>query len=274
MPEQSDVRHSLSAKVIVRAVPVIALLTALVWWVPYGSSLIHLLGAGLQRRLTIPVFSIGTQAVTPISLLKALLFLGLLTLLSNRVRKLLYFHVSRTSTFDPQHSYVLARFVSLLIYVIGLMIGLQAAGVNLNSLTIRVGARSTWVRTYDNEVIIVPNSDFTTHQVTNWTVNDDRVRLAIGVVVAPDSDAEKIAALLLEVARENPSVLTDPPPEALLNDLAKDSLIFSLRFWTIIEAHDNHRLKSDLRLLILKKLHEHGISVGETSSSVGKAASA
>ena len=99
-----------------------------------------------------------------------------------------------------------------------------------------VGARSTWVRTYDNEVIIVPNSDFTTHQVTNWTVNDDRVRLAIGVVVAHDSDAEKVAALLLEVARENPSVLTNPPPEALLNDLAKDSLIFSLRFWTIIEA--------------------------------------
>ncbi len=208
--------------------------------------------------------------------------------------------------------------MSLLIYVIGLLIGLQAAGVNLNSLAIlggslgigvgfglqsivanwvagwvllieqpfrigdridvggtagvvgRVGARSTWVRTYDNEVIIVPNSDFTTHQVTNWTVNDDRVRLAIGVVVAHDSDAEKVAALLLEVARENPSVLTDPPPEALLNDLAKDSLIFSLRFWTIIEAHDNHRLKSDLRLLILRKLQQHGIAVGETSSSLSK----
>jgi small-conductance mechanosensitive channel len=90
MPEQTDVRHSFSAKVIVRAVLVIALLTALVWWVPYGPSLIHLLGAGLQRRLTIPVFSIGTQAVTPISLLKALLFLGFLAVLSNGVRKLLY----------------------------------------------------------------------------------------------------------------------------------------------------------------------------------------
>ncbi len=318
MPEKTDVRHPLSARVIFRAVLLIGLLTALVWWVPYGPSWIHLLGAGLQKRLTIPVFSIGTQAVTPISLLKALLFLGLLTVLSNRVRKLLDRRVSRTSTFDPQHTYLLARFVSLLIYVIGLLIGLQAAGVNLNFLAIlggslgigvgfglqsivanwvaglvllieqpfrigdridvggtagvvgRVGVRSTWVRTYDNEVIIVPNSDFTTHQVTNWTVNDDRVRLAIGVVVAHDSDAEKIAALLLEVARENPSVLTDPPPEALLNDLAKDSLIFSLRFWTIIEAHDNHRLKSDLRLLILRKLQQHGIAVGETSSSLSK----
>ncbi len=319
MPEQSDVRHSLSAKVIFRAVLLISLLTALVWWVPYGPNLIHLLGAGLQRRLTIPVFSIGTQAVTPISLLKALLFLGLLTVLSNLVRKLLYRRVSRTSTFDPQHTYLLARFVSLLIYVIGLMIGLQAAGVNLNSLAIlggtlgigvgfglqsivanwvagmvllieqpfrigdridvggtagvvgRVGARSTWVRTYDNEVIIVPNSDFTTHQVTNWTVNDDRVRLAIGVVVAHDSDAERVAAVLLEVAREHPGVLKNPSPEALLNDLGKDSLTFSLRFWTIIQAHDNHRLKSDLRMLILKRLQQLGIATGATSSSLSKA---
>src|SRR5208283_2920093 len=139
MPEQSDVRHSLSAKVIFRATLLIGLLTALVWWVPYGPSLIHLLGAGFQR-LTIPVFSIGTQAVTPISLLKALLFLGLLTVLSNRVRKLLDRRVSRTSTFDPQHTYLLARFVSLLIYVIGLLIGLQAAGVNLNFLAILGGS--------------------------------------------------------------------------------------------------------------------------------------
>jgi len=222
--------------------------------------------------------------------------------LSNGVRKLLYRRVSRTSAFDPQHSYVLARFVSLMIYVIGLLIGLQAAGVSLNSLAMlggtlgigvgfglqsivanwvaglvllieqpfrigdridvggtagvvgRVGARSTWVRTYDNEVIIVPNSDFTTHQVTNWTVNDDRVRLAIGVVVAHDSEAEEVAALLLEVAREHAGVLKDPPPEALLNDLGQNSLTFSLRFWTIIQEHDNHQLKSELRMQILKKL--------------------
>ena len=110
--------------------------------------------------------------------------------------------------------------------------------------------------------------------MTNWTVNDDRVRLAIGVVVAHQSDAEEVAALMLDVAREHPGVLTDPLPEALLNDIGQNSLNFSLRFWTIIQAHDNHRLKSDLRLLILKKLQQHGISIGGASSSAGKAASA
>ena len=327
MPEEFDLRHSLArhslaAKLLLPAVLLIAVLTGFVWWwVPSGPSLIHLVGVGLGRRLTIPVFSIGKQGVTPISLLKALLFLWLLTILSNWVRKLLYQRVSKTSVFDPQHSYILARFVSIMIYVIGLVIGLQAAGVNLNSFAImggtlgigvgfglqsivanwvaglvllieqpfrigdridvggtagvvgRVGARSTWVRTYDNEIIIVPNSDFTTHQVTNWTVNDDRVRLAIGVVVCHQSDAENVAALMLEVAREHPDVLTDPSPEALLNDIGQNSLNFALRFWTIVQEHDNHLLKSDLRLLILKKLQQHGISIG-ASSSTGKVASA
>jgi small-conductance mechanosensitive channel len=313
MREPFDVPHSLAARVLLGAALLIAVLTGFVWWwVPSGPNLIRLAGASLGRRLTIPVFSIGTQSVTPISLVKALLFLGLLAALSNWVRRLLYQRVSKTIAFDPQHSYILARFVSLLIYVFGLMVGLQVAGVNLNSLAIlggtlgigvgfglqsivanwvaglvllveqpfrigdridvggtagvvgRVGVRSTWVRTYDNEVIIVPNSDFTTHQVTNWTVNDDRVRLAIGVVVAHQSDAEKVAALMLEVAREHPGVLTDPPPEALLNDIGQSSLNFSLRFWTIIQEHDNHRLKSDLRLLILKKLQQCGIASGTT----------
>jgi small-conductance mechanosensitive channel len=323
MPEPSNVRHSFATRLLLRAVLLIAVLIGIVrWWVPAGPNLIHPLGASLWRRLTIPVFSIGTQGVSPISLVKALLFLALLAVLSNWVSQLLYQRVSKTTAFDPQHSYLLARVVSLVIYVVGLMIGLQAAGVNLNSFAIlggtlgigvgfglqsivanwvaglvllveqpfrigdridvggtagvvgRVGVRSTWVRTYDNEVIIVPNSDFTTHQVTNWTVNDDRVRLSIGVVVAHQCDAEEVAALMLEVASEHPGVLSDPPPEALLNDIGQNSLSFSLRFWTIIQEHDNHRLKSDLRLLILKKLQEHGISIGGTSTSTGKAASA
>src|SRR5271169_1981243 len=137
MLEQPAMRHSLAAKVLLRAVVLIAVLTCFVWWWgPSGPNLIHLVGASLGRRLTIPVFSIGTQRATPISLLKALLFFGLLAVLSSSVRRLLYQRVSKTTAFDPQHSYILARLVSLVIYVVGLMIGLQAAGVNLNLLAI------------------------------------------------------------------------------------------------------------------------------------------
>ncbi len=114
------------------------------------------------------------------------------------------------------------------------------------------------MRTYDNEVIIVPNSEFTTQRLTNWTVNDDKVRLSIRAVVAHDSDPQEVTELLLEVARRHPDVLAEPAPEALLAQMTQSALTFSLRFWTIIRGNDNHRLKSDLRLLILETFQQHG----------------
>ncbi|HME35655.1 MAG TPA: mechanosensitive ion channel domain-containing protein [Candidatus Sulfotelmatobacter sp.] len=245
-------------------------------------------------------------------LIKSLLFFILVALTANTVRRILYRRISRKNAFDPQHSYVLARFASILIYVIGLVIGLQIAGVNLNALAIlggalgvgigfglqsivanwvaglvllieepfrigdridvgetsgvvgRVGVRSTWVRTYDNEVIIVPNLDFTTHRVTNWTRNDDKVRLTISIVLGRDLNPQAVEDLILAVARTHPDVLVDPPPETLLTDVAQSALTFSLRFWTIIRADDNQRIKSDLRLLILKSLRQQSVEAPAT----------
>ncbi len=323
MPTSRDIRQFLHLGLLLRAGLLLALLAAFLWWrFPDRTSLLYLLGADLRRRPSIPVFTIGTLPVTPLFLVKSLLFFVLLTATSNSVRRLLYQRVSQTASFDAQHSYVLARFVSLLIYVLGLMIGLQLAGVNLNSLAIlggslgigvgfglqsivanwvaglvllieqpfrigdridlgdtggvvgRVGVRSTWVRTYDNEMIIVPNSDFTNQRVTNWTVNDDKVRLVISVVVAHDSDPQKVADLLLEVARQHSDVLADPPPEALLAELTQSSLNFVLRFWTVVRGHDNYRLKSDLRFLALGSLQKHGIATGASSTPVAKGSDA
>jgi small-conductance mechanosensitive channel len=124
--------------------------------------------------------------------------------------------------------------------------------------------RSTWVRTYDNEVIIVPNLEFTTHRVTNWTVNDDKVRLAINIVVLHDRDPQEVTNLIFDVARHHPDVLPDPVPEALLSDVTLNALTFCVRFWTVVRADDNQRIKSDLRVLILQGLRQCGI---ETTSS-------
>ncbi len=321
MPQQSNMHHPTRAGLLLRTAVLLALIVTFAWWrFPDGTRLMYLLGADVRRHLTSPVLTIGTLGITPSSLVKTILFLALLGLVSRWVSKFLYQRASQASTFDLQHSYVLARFVSLMIYVVGLMVGLQAAGVNLSSLAIlggtlgigvgfglqsivanwvaglvllieqpfrigdridlgdtggvvgRVGVRSTWVRTYDNEIIIVPNSEFTTHKVINWTVNDDRVRLSINVAVAHDSDPHRVAELLLEVARHHPDVLADPAPEALLADLTQSSLNFVLRFWTVVRGDDNFRLKSDLRFLALKTLQDHGIVTGVNSVAVVKAA--
>ena len=82
--------------------------------------------------------------------------------------------------------------------------------INVRSLTgtiIKIGGRSTWVRTYDDEVVIIPNSDLTNHQVVNWTANDLKVRITIPVGVGYGSDPEQVRATLLQIMEQNAEVL-------------------------------------------------------------------
>ncbi|QNI34250.1 mechanosensitive ion channel [Alloacidobacterium dinghuense] len=123
------------------------------------------------------------------------------------------------------------------------------------------GGRSTWVCTNDNEIIIVPNTNFITNSVTNWTANDAKVRFAIKVGVSYSSDPQEVKALLPDLAAQHPDVLRDPPPEVIFSDLGDSSLIFLLRIWTAKELGNPQALKSDLYFSIFDAFREHGIEM-------------
>ena len=126
---------------------------------------------------------------------------------------------------------------------------------------VRIGARSTWVRTNDNFVIILPNSDFINSAVINWTANDPRVRLNIPVGVGYGSDPEQVRTLLLEVALAHESVLHDPAPDVIFTDFGDNSLDFNLRVWTESKVHMPAVLKSDLYFAIFRVMSEHKVEL-------------
>jgi small-conductance mechanosensitive channel len=111
-----------------------------VWWLSHGSSFIEILGTDARHVLTLPLFSLGKLAVTPMFLCKALLFLILLNALANKLRRLLYRRVLKNTAIGNQHTYRLARLISLAVYAVGLMMGLEIAGVSFNTLTILGGS--------------------------------------------------------------------------------------------------------------------------------------
>ncbi len=125
----------------------------------------------------------------------------------------------------------------------------------------KIGARSTWIRTNDNFVIIVPNSDFINSAVTNWTANDPNVRLIIPVGVGYDSDPEHVRHLLLQVAHTHEDVLAEPEADVIFTDYGDNSLNFSLRVWTSSRAHTPFVLKSDLYFAIFKLFREHEVEL-------------
>jgi len=125
----------------------------------------------------------------------------------------------------------------------------------------KINLRSTVVVTNDNITIIVPNSNFITNPVTNWSHGDPKVRLRLPVGVAYGSDVEKLQRVLLEVAAENPVVLKEPPPMVRFLEFGDSSLNFELAVWTIDMAHRPARFRSDLYFAIERKLRENNIEV-------------
>lgn len=126
---------------------------------------------------------------------------------------------------------------------------------------VRIAARSTWVRTNDNVVIIVPNSDFINNPVTNWTANDPQVRVGVPVGVGYSSKPEQVREILLAAAREHPDVLADPAPDVIFEDYGDNSLDFVLRVWTEKHSHTPQVLKSDLYFALFKRFAEAGIEL-------------
>jgi potassium-dependent mechanosensitive channel len=123
---------------------------------------------------------------------------------------------------------------------------------DLGGDVLRIGMRSSTLRTPQGAEVIVPNSKILEEKVTNWTLSDRRRRIDLDVGVTGDTDPERIISLFLDVARRDRRVSGNPPPEALLVRFGETSADFQLRIWT--DDPDWTRLRSDLAVALQRTL--------------------
>ena len=124
-----------------------------------------------------------------------------------------------------------------------------------------ISLRSTTVVTNDNMAIIVPNADFITQRVTNWSYEDPRVRFRIPFGVAYGTDLPRLRKLMLAVADEHAKALKDPKPELFFVGFGDSSLNFELAVWSSDATTSPRRFRSDLFFAIEKKLRENSIEI-------------
>ncbi|MHB9040544.1 MAG: mechanosensitive ion channel family protein [Melioribacteraceae bacterium] len=124
-----------------------------------------------------------------------------------------------------------------------------------------ISMRSTIVVTNDNISVIVPNSEFISSTVINWSYNDRNVRFNIPVGVAYKEDPEKVKQILLEVAANSEGVLKDPQPDVLFEKFGDSSLNFNLQVWTSTHITAPGILKSSIYFEIFKKFKENNIEI-------------
>ena len=121
--------------------------------------------------------------------------------------------------------------------------------------------RSTTVVTNDNITMIVPNADFISNTVTNWSHGDPKVRIRVPVGVAYGSDLKLLQQLLLEAAGEHPKALRDPSPVVLFTEFGDSSLNFELGVWTQEMTATPVHFTSEMNFIIEQKLRENDIEI-------------
>jgi small-conductance mechanosensitive channel len=126
---------------------------------------------------------------------------------------------------------------------------------------VNVSARATTIVTNDNIAIIVPNSEFISTRVTNWSYTDRDVRFDIPVGVSYSSDPEQVTQLLLEVASQHSGVLAHPKPNVLFEEFGDSSLNFTLLVWTTQYAARPRVLRSELNYAIAKIFRENNVEI-------------
>jgi small-conductance mechanosensitive channel len=124
-----------------------------------------------------------------------------------------------------------------------------------------IRARSTTIVTNDNITLIVPNSVFVEHTITNWSHGDAKVRFRIPVGVAYGSDLATVKEALLEVARNHSATLSNPEPSVFFESFGESTLNLELVVWSAEMSFRPRRFRSDLNFAIDQAFRERGIEL-------------
>ncbi len=89
--------------------------------------------------------------------------------------------------------------------------------------------RATTIRNWDRQELLVPNKEFITGRLLNWTLTDQQTRISIPVGVEYGSDTRKALRILSEVAKDHPRTLDDPAPLITFEGFGDNALTLVLR---------------------------------------------
>ncbi|MBO4334387.1 MAG: mechanosensitive ion channel [Desulfovibrio sp.] len=157
---------------------------------------------------------------------------------------------------------IVSNFISGLILIFGRMLQvgdvIEVGGVT--GRVCKISVRDTIVETYDNATIFVPNSEFISKNLVNWTRNNPSVRININIGVPLGTEPGLVMKTLIAVANANSSVLKYPAPSVAFNDFNNKSLQFILFCW--IPKYDvRMSTATAIRVEIEKEFRNLGIEI-------------
>lgn len=137
--------------------------------------------------------------------------------------------------------------------------------------TITLGDTFGWIRelrarfvsviTRDGREYLIPNEDFITQQVINWSFSDEMVRLDVPFGVSYEADPHQVSALAIEAAMSVGRVDADRRPVCWLTGFGESSLDFVLRFWIRDPQQGLTNVRGKVLLALWDTLKENEIEI-------------
>lgn len=132
---------------------------------------------------------------------------------------------------------------------------------NIYGTVTHFGGRYTLIEAMDGKEIMVPNEDFITSKVTNWTYNNNRGRIEIKVHISYDSDIKKAQEIILQSAGEHPRCLKYPEVECYVDAFLDNAISVTAYFWVSDVVRGRMGPKNDVMMKMLERFKENNIQI-------------
>ena len=127
---------------------------------------------------------------------------------------------------------------------------------------IKLTARATFLETYDGRWIVVPNEDFITTRVVNYSDSGSANRLEAAFSVSYDTDINAVPAIIEAAVATHPGVLDAPePPDCELRGFGESGIDFVVEFWVNGIDDGKKKYTSDVLFLVWNALRDNGIEI-------------
>ncbi len=125
-----------------------------------------------------------------------------------------------------------------------------------------LGSRASTIKTYDGKEVMIPNEDFITTRVTNWTGSSDRIRYEVEFGVSYDTDINKVPDLITKAVLTDKRVLKNPEmPDVELRGFGDSSIDFAVEFWCKGIDDGKNKFTSDIMFIIWNALRDANIEI-------------
>jgi MscS family membrane protein len=144
---------------------------------------------------------------------------------------------------------------------------IKTQGMDTWGDVVDIGTRTTRIQTYDNRLVVIPNSDIANQQLNNYSYPDPTYRMQLDVGIHFGTDVLQVQRIITEAVSNIEGILPEKPVEVLLIEFGETGLTFRVRWWVVTQT-DFYAMSNLVNLAMIDVLGQAGIEISFTTFNI------